>query len=331
MFLAAAMASTAFVALVFIAPSSIHVAKTVAPYLIVDLINLAVTMWGISATFRLRPEASMASTYCVALLVAGQFVTNVGVYRILGTPVREVLTRSGVQADDMVVPQTADAPDKLVRKECTILAQCYLSRRPTASLRLDHEGTFLRPRDSAIYFSEAARPVVTALAGITHPIFWPSLGLRSYLDPGEVIRTLNQAGGSLDDLLHRNTFVQRGDVLNGAAISADPHPRLTSAAIVQDGMRVSYSSAAPVFLNAAVTYDTRWHAYINGRSIDVLRGNLDGLVVGVPAGEHTVEFRYISWTSRFFFWTRYAMLAIALIAVAMLLGRFEKNEQREHQ
>ena len=88
----------------------------------------------------------MSAVIVVLVLVQGLYQAQI--YRILGTPVPEAIQRFGLdEADRTAISAPAmHDPGALTRKLCTRFAECYLSRRDTASLKLDREGTFLRSR-----------------------------------------------------------------------------------------------------------------------------------------------------------------------------------------
>ena len=68
-----------------------------------------------------------------------------------------------------------------------------------------------------------------------------------------------------------------------------------------DWLRLSYRAEAPFYLNAAIAYDAHWRAAWGARPATVVRGNFGGLVVAVPAGSGTIEFRYVNRASELFF------------------------------
>jgi len=46
------------------------------------------------------------------------------------------------------------------------------------------------------------------------------------------------------------------------------------------------------FLVNLTPWDAGWHAYIDGKEVPILRTNYLFMGISVPAGTHTVEFRY---------------------------------------
>jgi hypothetical protein len=166
-----------------------------------------------------------------------------------------------------------------------------------------------------IYQPGIGRAAVTALLGVTHPVYWASRELRGYREPAEVVRALNAADRRVDELLGRVTFV-RDEAPSAAseAPEASP-PRLERVARAPDRVRIEYRSGEPFYLNAAVTYDRGWRAVVDGQPVQVRRGNFDGLVSRMPAGHHVAEFQYSSWSSRLFFYSRFVQLAVAVIVI----------------
>ena len=76
---------------------------------------------------------------------------------------------------------------------------------------------------------------------------------------------------------------------------------------------------APGLLVLSDVYYPAWKAYVDGRPVPIRLA--DGLLdsVPVPAGEHTVELRYESWT----LWVGIATSLVAcaaLIALALAVG-----------
>jgi uncharacterized membrane protein YfhO len=55
---------------------------------------------------------------------------------------------------------------------------------------------------------------------------------------------------------------------------------------------MTVTSAAAGVLVTSEPYDPGWNAYINGERVTMLRANYLFRAIAVPAGEHTIEFRY---------------------------------------
>jgi hypothetical protein len=305
----------AFLGLVHLAPGSIQLLREGLDDVAIDVVLFTGSLWGLRALSRHASGTALA----VGVLLLGvvtQAVYTTGVYRILGTPVDRMIASMGLRPEDRV-PLSPDSlrPDEFRRNECTLFTQCYLSVRPSASLRLDLEGSFLRSRDSVIHHPGIEPAAVKALLGITHPVYWASQEVRTYDDVAEVVRALNAAGDRVGELLRRVTFVRAGAL----APPASGEPGTSGAEFVAlergtDRSRIAYRSAGPFYLNASVTYDEGWRASVDGRPVRVYRGNFDGLLIEAPAGQHIVEFRYFSWTDGLFFTTRLVQLAAGVVA-----------------
>ncbi len=313
MMLAGLVAAAGFLWLVYITPASLHILRSVSGYILVDVLVFAGSLWGLRWLGCHRGGPGLAIGVLV-LLVASQVLYTTGVYRILGTSC-QADDRPDEPAPRRPDPLSLDSnPDRFHRRACTLFAQCYLSLRPSASLRLDLEGSFFRSRDSVIYQSEIAPAVVTALLGISHPVYWASQELREYADVDDLVRALNEAGDRVGELLRRTTFIKAGNLLPRPVGPAAAPPELVGLEREADRTRVAYRSAGPFYLNAAVTYDPGWRASVDGQPLTIHRANFDGLVVEVPSGQHVVEFRYFSWSVGLFFLTRLLQLAVAVAA-----------------
>jgi uncharacterized membrane protein YfhO len=55
---------------------------------------------------------------------------------------------------------------------------------------------------------------------------------------------------------------------------------------------ISANAAAPGLLVVSEVYEPGWHAYVDGSRVEVLPTDHALRGVPIPAGEHTVEFRY---------------------------------------
>jgi hypothetical protein len=62
--------------------------------------------------------------------------------------------------------------------------------------------------------------------------------------------------------------------------------------LAADRIRLEAELSAPGYLILVDSYDPGWRAWIDGRPEPVLRANVAFRAVRVPAGRHTVEYRY---------------------------------------
>ena len=324
MIVAGVAAAGCFLWLVYLTPGSLQLLRRVLEYVVLDVGVLAASLWGLRRLSRGDATTALAAGV-LGLLVASQVLYTAGVYRILGTPAKRMMARMNIQVEERnLLSAESIRPDRFHRKACTMFAQCYLSDGPSASLRLDLEGSFLRSRESVIYQAEIAPSAAMALLGISHPVYWSSEELREYDDFTEVVQTLNDAGEGVHEFLRRVTFVRAGDGARRGRRPENSHPELIRLEREADRTRIAYRSSGAFYLNASVTYDKGWRASVGGRPLEIHRGNFDGLVVEVPPGQHVVEFRYFSWSARLFFLTRFLQLAAAVAAttcLALSVGR----------
>ena len=261
----------------------------------------------------------MSAVIVVLVLVQGLYQAQI--YRILGTPVPEAIQRFGLdEADRTAISAPAmHDPGALTRKLCTRFAECYLSRRDTASLKLDREGTFLRSRHEAVFQSGLAPEVVAALSAVDHPIFWTSRRAEPYANAAELTRMLDDHAADIARHLREVVYVRPQDLAHiGAAVAQGPEPVLAQVERGLDWWRLSYRAEGPFYLNAAIAYNAHWQASLGGRPATVVRGNFGGLALAVPAGAGTVELRYVDPASGLFFASRILMALAGFLAAVWL-------------
>jgi uncharacterized membrane protein YfhO len=75
-----------------------------------------------------------------------------------------------------------------------------------------------------------------------------------------------------------------------APTSADEWARVT--AYEPDRLTIAASAAAPGLLVVSEVYESGWRAFVDGAAVPVLPTHHALRGVPLPAGEHTVEFRY---------------------------------------
>jgi hypothetical protein len=319
--LCALLVALAFVWLLTLTPGRMTLLGNIKWYLAIDIALLvlgpALVLW----LQRRRVSDQSMALAIVAALIVGQSAYAAGVYRILGSSYDGFMARMGLDSEDKTLLPADIASDaaRLKRKECALYTQCYLSLRPSASLRTDLEGSFLRSRDSVLYQQGASDATVRALLGVSHPIFWSSLRLREFSDRAMLAQTLGRYERAVGNALREATYVPTptlGELAAGGTRSSPPS--LVALRSEQNGYKVEYDSASDFYLNAAITYDRGWKAFIGDQNIPVARGYFNSIFARVPAGHHTVEFRYERLSSKLFFASRYLMLFAAVAAMALL-------------
>ena len=266
-------------------------------------------------------EVRRGMAVVIAVLALSQAVYQAGVYRILSIPVAEGVARFGLEeADRTPLPATvAGDPNALERKLCTRFAECYLALRDTASLRLDHEGTFFRSLGEAVFQPGLARPVVEALSAVGHPVFWTSRRAEPYLDDAELTKRLNAHAADIADYLGQVVAVRAADLERlGRLPEAGQGAVLSHLSRGIDRLRLRYRAAAPFYLNAAIAYDPHWRIGVDGKAVAAVRGNFGGIAALLPAGSGTIEFRYVDRATELFFASRILMGLVGLLIAVWL-------------
>jgi hypothetical protein len=271
----------------------------------------------------------------IGAAVLSQAVYTTDVYAQLGISEPRLFARLGLDRADTEAPDAAvrGDPEAIQRKLCAVFSECYLSRRPSVSLRHDLDGTFLRPRRSPVFAAGLSRSVVEALTGLTMPVFWVSRHLEPITTDRALAEQLNAHDEDIARHLRDVAYVGKDDF---ERLTASQNARAGWASEVamrdlewgRNAVRLSYAADAPVLLNAAITCTPHWKATVNGKDIPVVCANFSGLVLRLPAGAGTVELRYVDGWSDFVFESRYALLMIALLG-AVLLARAGFNGVRD--
>src|SRR4030095_8929016 len=82
---------------------------------------------------------------------------------------------------------------------------------------------------------------------------------------------------------------------------------------------VAVELARPSFVVLSEVFYPGWEAFIDGKAAPILRGDHVLRTVPVPAGKHTVEFRYRSKT---FQWgLAVSLLSLAALGIGMVMTR----------
>jgi hypothetical protein len=280
--------------------------------------GLGVLAWAVYAAADLR----RGMTIVIIVLALSQAAYQASVYRILAVPVSEALARFGLDEIDHtpIPPAAADDPRALTRKLCTTFAQCYLSTRDTASLRLDHEGTFFRSLGEALFQPGLERPVVEALTAIGRPIFWTSRRAVAYADDTELARELDDHADDITERLGEVVYVRHEDLdALGLLPDSAADPPLADLVRGVDRAHLSYRAEAPFYLNAAIADFRHWRITVGGKVARTVRGNFGGFALAVPKGAGVIELRYVNRASQIFFATRLLMGLLGLFVVVWLM------------
>ena len=281
----------------------------------------AVVLWLAASSPRPVPFAR----WLIGLVALSQTVYFLGTYQQIGMSLDEMLTHYQPTAADWTpLGDAAHDPATFMREECTIFAECYTSVRDTASTRRDLDGTFWRGKDEPVYQTDLDTSVVKALAGITHPVFWLSQSAGNVSDGQALVAEFNRHKADIDQYLDQVVYVSPGDLKvlgsNGSGPASDSAAgsRLLRLDEGRDSFTLTYTADRPVILNAAVNFEPAWQARVNGVSVPVVKGNFNGLALSLPAGSGTVSLEYHSPQSDFFFYSRYVLTIVGVIAAVWM-------------
>ena len=86
-------------------------------------------------------------------------------------------------------------------------------------------------------------------------------------------------------------------------------------------IRLETRSEGPRILVVSQNFHPNWRILVDGMPAELLRANYVWTGACVPAGEHTVELRYVSWTVRASRW-------IMAVSLAALVGLVVWDRQR---
>jgi hypothetical protein len=259
-------------------------------------------------------------TGLIGLLLVSQVIFARGVYHFVGMPLDGVLQNYRLDADDTqnALATRATDPNTLRRKPCDSFPVCYLSRRDAVSLHVDEQGTFLRNPNEPVFQDGLASDVVLALDGVTHPIFWFSSSVQGYASRQELVDELNAHEEAIGDYLDQVTYVPLSD-LPKLTKTGSSEGRLTQLARGRDQIRLTYTSAGPGYINAAINYAPAWTATVNGARVQPLQANFNDLLVPVPASDRAeLVLRYQSLSDDVFFYSRYLLVILGLGAALAL-------------
>jgi hypothetical protein len=109
--------------------------------------------------------------------------------------------------------------------------------------------------------------------------------------------TIEATGKDIIDKLFAKDFDRRNTIVFEEEPFIQPQPGTGSAYIAayrSNKVTVETDASSPKLLFLSDVYDAGWHATVDGKKSPVYRADYDFRAVAVPAGKHTVEFRYHS-------------------------------------
>jgi hypothetical protein len=211
-------------------------------------------------------------------------------------------------------PQDFAQPSNLRRGDCPTFGSCYLALRDVASLRQDLDGTFLRHRLNPVFQKDLSPAAKAALTGVTQPFFWASTSLQPVPSIVALNDALNGDSAKLVQRLSRMTYLIG---FQAGIETQTPKPAQVSLTNLQRGVdhiSFQYRSEGPAIINVGITYDPHWTGRVNGRPVTLMSGDYGILSLWVTSGSGTIELRYRDLASRLFFWSRYLLTGLAVIA-----------------
>lgn len=262
----------------------------------------------------------------IATVMVTQSIHAAGIYRQLGESGASVFSRLQMDATMLSPYSVAEwaEPTRIRRVDCPTNASCFLAQRDGASLKRDLDGTFLRHGLNPVFQDGISTEVKAALVGITHPVLWASGGLQGVASVAEAARELEANRGDLAALLSRWTYL----IGSNTTEDVGSVPAVTFSNMTRSANELSfhYRADRSAFANLSITAASDWSATVNGVATPVIRGNFEFIALRIPAGEGTVELRYSSRTSHFFFWSRWLLAALASGGIAWLSWRSRRGE-----
>jgi len=140
---------------------------------------------------------------------------------------------------------------------------------------------------------------------------------------------------NIDNVVLSRTFDTRHSVALLASPSMQPNPdtllaasdRATIETYENDHIVIKTSSKADGILVLCDNWYPSWKGFVDGREVEVMRANAAFRGIALSAGDHTVEFKYISSqqkTGRLI--TFAGLLFVGVVTVAHFAGRRKKGE-----
>lgn len=136
---------------------------------------------------------------------------------------------------------------------------------------------------------------------------------------------------SVKDFKSNTVYLQISDFkkLSGENLRSDKNDKLEITAFSPSKIEIKASTTFPQLLTYQQNYYNGWKVYIDGNEKDLIKSNFTHLSVLVPAGEHTVVFKYtnaaIIYT--FCFTSLIFLILIAFAVKYYLVGHPHKKKQ----
>jgi len=262
----------------------------------------------------------------IALMIISQADYQNRVWSTLGLSGTVVLDRLGVTEK----ANLWEGPDG-TRDACSTYAGCYLAPgAQTSVVNTGRNAPFLRAASEPALRADLDVDARAALQRIDLPIVWLSREVEAVDSDHKTVSKLNLFAEEADELLRRKTFIHRSDAAKLKSIptaldNSNFKSRIISTDIKKDKTIVNINALRPVVLNLAVTYDTRWRAYVNGEQVPIMRANLGALAIAIPRGKHNIEVVYHDIGGKFIFFIRlfvgFAMTSLAVFIIGRSFRR----------
>jgi Predicted membrane protein len=147
--------------------------------------------------------------------------------------------------------------------------------------------------------------------------------------PDEELAALNDIDTKLEAVVDIEKF---GDMPVGMETAGDPDAYIALVDYKTNHLTYEYSSAVPqIAVFSEIYYDKGWTAYIDGEEASYFRADYVLRAMTLPAGEHTIEFRFAapnfaSVSAVTFIFSLLILLAFAGSAALLVIDRRKKKQ-----
>jgi len=110
------------------------------------------------------------------------------------------------------------------------------------------------------------------------------------------VNNLNMVSSQIADCVDGDLFVAKmGDVkieVEHIIESSVRSARLTNMEFSQYGLKANSNLDRSALVFFTIPYDDLWDAYIDGKKVEIIKGDNAFIVLDIPEGEHSIEFKY---------------------------------------